>query len=260
MTTTPDLFDVSGRLALVTGSSRGLGRTFAAGLLRHGCSVVLNGRDAAALDRARDTLRAQATGDAQVHVAAFDATHPGEVRDAVRRVEDEIGGIDILVNNTGMQNRKPVTEFGDDEWRQIVDTNVSTAFYVSREVARGMVARGAGKIVTICSVQSMLARPGIAPYSATKGALVMLTKGLCADLAPHGITVNAIAPGYFDTELTSALVADAEFTAWVEKRTPAGRWGDVEDLVGTLVYLASPASRFVNGQVVYVDGGMTSVL
>lgn len=254
------LFDITGRLALVTGSSRGIGRALARGLLEHGCSVVVNGRDEQAVARAAEDLRHHVTDGAQVHESAFDAIDPVAVRAAVTRIEAEVGPIDILVNNTGMQNRKAVTEFGDDEWRQILDTNLTTAFYVSREVARSMTGRGAGRIVNICSLQSIVARPGIAPYSATKGGLLMLTKGLCADLAPHGITVNAIGPGYFDTELTAALVADEQFSSWVRGRTPAGRWGDVQDLIGTLVYLVSPASAFVNGQIVYVDGGMTSVL
>ncbi len=164
------------------------------------------------------------------------------------------------MNNAGIQFRAPITEFPDEQWERLWQTNVSTAFFVSREVARVMVAQGSGKIVNICSVQSELARPGIAPYTATKGALKMLTKGLCADLGPHGIQVNGLAPGYFDTELTAALVADEDFSAWVARRTPAGRWGRLDDLVGTLLFLSGPGSDFVNGQIIYVDGGMTSVL
>ncbi len=254
------LFDITGRTALVTGSSRGIGRALAQGLLEHGCSVLVNGRDPATVRRACEQLAGCAVDGAQAHPAVFDATDPAAVTDAVRGLQEQVAPIDILVNNTGMQQRRPVTEFTDQEWRRMLDTNLSTAFYVSREVARSMIARGGGRIVNVCSLQSMLARPGIAPYSATKGGLLMLTKGLCADLAPHGVTVNAIGPGYFDTELTSALVADQTFSAWVRERTPAGRWGQVEDLVGTLVYLVSPASAFVNGQIVYVDGGMSSVL
>ena len=146
------------------------------------------------------------------------------------------------------------------DWNDLVATNLTSAFLVSQRVARGMVQRGSGKIINIGSVQSQLARPGIAPYSATKGGIVMLTKGLCADLGPHGIQTNALAPGYFETELTQALVENEQFTQWVTTRTPAGRWGKVEDLVGALVFLASPASNFVNGQVLFVDGGMTAVV
>ncbi len=252
------LFDITGRVALVTGSSKGIGRALAHGLLEAGATVVLNARSEEALLRTRDEL-AEATGGT-VHAVAFDVTDSAAAAAGLARIEHLAGPVDILVNNAGMQHRAPITEFTDEAWQALLQTNLTSAFVMSRAVAPAMIARGSGKIVTICSVQTELARPGIAAYSATKGALKMLTRGLCADLAGYGVQVNGLAPGYFDTELTSALVADQDFTAWVEKRTPAGRWGDVADLVGTLIYLSSPASNFVNGQVVFVDGGMTSVL
>ncbi|MEU1462819.1 SDR family oxidoreductase [Streptomyces sp. NPDC005727] len=252
------LFDVTGKVALVTGSSRGIGKALARGLLEAGCTVVLNGRDAAALESARAELAAE-FGDTVV-AEAFDVTDSASVAGAVARIEDEVGPIGLLVNNTGAQRRAPLLDFTDEDWHGLLHTNLTSAFLVGREVARRMVPRGHGKIVNICSLQSEVVRPGIAPYSATKGGLKMLTKGMCADLGPHGIQVNGIGPGYFDTELTSALVADEEFSAWVRGRTPAGRWGDVEDLVGALLFLSSPASDFVNGQLLYVDGGMLSVL
>ncbi|MFF4121589.1 SDR family oxidoreductase [Streptomyces sp. NPDC001714] len=252
------LFDISGRTALVTGSSRGIGKALAEGLLEAGCTVVLNGRDTTALESARKEL---AVGFGElVRAAAFDVTDPAEVARGVARIEDGVGPIDILVNNTGVQHRASLLDFTDEDWHRLLATNLTSAFLVGREVARRMAPRGHGKIVNICSLQSEAVRPGIAPYSATKGGLKMLTKGMCADLGPLGIQVNGIGPGYFDTELTSALVADDEFSAWVRKRTPAGRWGDVRDLVGALIFLASPASDFVAGQVLYVDGGMLSVL
>ena len=252
------LFDVTGKVALVTGSSRGIGKALARGLLEAGCTVALNGRDALALESARAELAAE-FGDAVV-AEAFDVTDSAAVAGAVARIEDEVGPVGILVNNTGAQRRASLLDFTDDDWHGLLDTNLTSAFLVGREVARRMVPRGHGKIVNICSLQSEAVRPGIAPYSATKGGLKMLTKGMCADLGPHGIQVNGIGPGYFDTELTSALVADEEFSAWVRGRTPAGRWGAVEDLVGALLFLSSPASDFVNGQLLYVDGGMLSVL
>ncbi|MEU5593977.1 glucose 1-dehydrogenase [Streptomyces sp. NPDC020298] len=251
-------FDITGRAALVTGSSRGIGKALAAGLLDAGCTVVLNGRDADALEKARAEL-AVPHGD-RVHAVAFDVTDPAAVTAGVARAEEAAGPLSVLVNNTGAQHRGPLLEFSDDDWHRLLDTNLTSAFLVGRAVARRMAARGHGKIVNICSLQSEVARPGIAPYAATKGGLKMLTKGMCADLGPLGIQVNGIGPGYFDTELTSALVADEEFSAWVRRRTPSGRWGRVEDLVGALIFLASPASDFVNGQVLYVDGGMLSVL
>ncbi|MER7186874.1 SDR family oxidoreductase [Streptomyces hyaluromycini] len=251
-------FDITGKAAQVTGSSRGIGKALAAGLLDAGCTVVLNGRDADALERTRSELAA-GHGD-RVHAVAFDVTDPAAVAAGVARAEETAGALSILVNNTGAQHRRPLLEFSDDDWHRLLDTNLTSAFLVGREVARRMAVRGHGKIVNICSLQSEVARPGIAPYAATKGGLKMLTRGMCADLGPLGIQVNGIGPGYFDTELTSALVADEEFSAWVRRRTPAGRWGRVEDLIGALVFLASPASDFVNGQILYVDGGMLSVL
>jgi gluconate 5-dehydrogenase len=252
------LFDITGRVALVTGSSRGIGRALATGLLQAGCTVVLNGRDADALETARGKLAALGGGTA--HAVAFDATSPDAVSAGVERAEQIAGPLDILINNTGAQHRAPFVEFTDAAWDSLLATNVTSAFLVGREVARRMIARRAGKIVNICSLQREVARPGIAAYSATKGALKMLTKGMCADLAPHGIQVNGIGPGYFVTDLTAALVADETFNAWVTSRTPAGRWGQLADLIGTLIFLCSPASDFVNGQIVYVDGGMLAVL
>ena len=255
---TGSLFDVTGRTALVTGSSRGIGRALALGLAQAGARVVLNGRDESALEAAAGQISAATS--AQVHVAPFDVTDPAAVSAGIAHIESDIGELDICVNNAGTQRRAPFTSFTDEDWHALLATNVTSAFLVGREVARGMLARGHGKIINIASLQSEVSRPGIAPYAATKGAIKMLTKGMCADLAGSGICVNAIGPGYFETELTQALVADEEFSAWVRGRTPAGRWGRTEDLVGTLLFLASDASAFVNGQIIYVDGGMLAVL
>lgn len=252
------LFDITGRTALITGSSRGIGRALAEGLAQAGARVILNARHADALADAAVQIERSTGGS--VHAVPFDVTDPAAVAAGVARIEDTVGPLDICVNNAGMQRRAPFTEFALEDWNALLATNVTSAFLVGREVAKRMKPRGRGKIINIASLQSEVSRPGIAPYAATKGAIKMLTRGMCGDLAGSGICVNAIGPGYFATELTSALVADETFSAWVRGRTPAGRWGQVQDLVGTLIYLASDASTFVNGQVVYVDGGMLSVL
>jgi gluconate 5-dehydrogenase len=251
-------FDLTGTTALVSGSSRGIGLALARGLLQAGSRVTIHGRN---LDQVRATARelAEETGG-DTRVSTFDVTDQAAVDRGITEIEQDWGTPDILVNNAGIQRRAPFTEFTLEDWNDLVATNLTSAFLVSQRMSRGMVERGSGKIINIGSVQCQLARPGIAPYSATKGGIVMLTKGLCADLGPKGIQTNALAPGYFSTELTQALVASEEFTQWVTTRTPAGRWGEVEDLVGGLVFLASPASNFVNGQVLYVDGGMTAVV
>ena len=220
------LFDLTGRSALVTGSSRGIGFALAQGLLEAGARVVVHGRDVDAAEAAAARLR-EATGG-ETMVSTFDLTDPAAVDAGVARIEQCWGTPDILVNNAGIQRRTPFVDFSVADWNDLVATNLTSAFLVGQRVARGMVARGHGKIINIGSVQSQLARPGIAPYSATKGGIVMLTKGMCADLGPHGIQANALAPGYFATELTKALVADEAFTAWVTGRTPAGRWGEVD--------------------------------
>ena len=251
-------FDISGRIALITGSSRGIGKALAQGLAEAGAVVVLNARNAEALTSTADQIR-EATG-AIVHERPFDVTDPASVAAGIADIEDTVGPLAICVNNAGMQKRAPFVDFTDDDWNALLATNLTSAFLVGREVARRMTPRGAGKIINIASLQSEVSRPGIAPYAATKGAIKMLTRGMCGDLAGSGICVNAIGPGYFETELTAALVADETFSSWVRGRTPAGRWGKVEDLVGTLIYLSSDASAFVNGQIVYVDGGMLSVL
>lgn len=254
---TPALFDLNGRRALITGSSRGIGLALARGLAGAGAEVVLNGRDEARLaDAAAELISAGAT----VHLLGFDVTDHAGVRAAVDRFEAEVGAIDILINNAGMQHRGPLEDFDPADFERLMQTNVSSVFNVGQAVARHMITRGQGRIVNICSVQSALARPGIAPYTASKGAVANLTKGMATDWARHGLQVNGLAPGYFETELNAALVADKDFTAWLAKRTPAGRWGKVEELVGAAVFLCGDAASFVNGHVLYVDGGITASL
>lgn len=251
------LFDLSGRTALVTGASKGIGYALAEALATAGARVVLNARSAAPLAAARDALRAKGLA---AEVAAFDVTDAAAVEAGVAAVEADIGAIDILVNNAGMQHRGPFAEFPIDAWHRITTTNIDSVFLVGRFVAQRMIERRRGKIINVCSVQSELGRPGIAPYAATKGAVKMLTKGMAIDLGPYGIQVNGLGPGYFKTELTQALVADEAFTGWLSGRTPAGRWGEVEELGGAAIFLASDASSFVNGHILYVDGGITASL
>ncbi|WP_417207848.1 SDR family oxidoreductase [Antarctobacter sp.] len=252
-----DLFSLNTRRALITGSSQGIGLALARGLAQAGAEVVLNGRDTAKLAAAADTLRAEG---ATVHELTFDATDHEGVRRAVDGFEAAQGAIDILVNNAGMQHRTPLEDFPAEMFEKLLQTNVASVFHVGQACARHMIGRGRGKIINIASVQTALARPGIAPYTTTKGAVGNLTKGMATDWARHGLQCNAIAPGYFDTPLNKALVEDPEFSAWLEKRTPAGRWGNVQELVGACVFLSSDASSFVNGHTLYVDGGITASL
>ncbi|MET2010013.1 SDR family oxidoreductase [Microbacterium chocolatum] len=252
------LFDVSDRLALVTGSSRGLGRSLALALARAGARVVVHGRDAAAVERTR--ADAAALSGRAAHAVAFDVTDAAAVERGIGALIEEVGTPDILVNNAGVQRRAPIQDFAVSDWDDVIAANLSGVFYVSRFVAPAMIARGSGKIVNVASVQSHLARQTIAPYSASKGGVAQLTKGMAADLARHGIQVNALSPGYFATEMNAALVEDEAFTAWLTERTPARRWGDFAELDGALLFLTSDASSFVSGQNLFVDGGMTAVV
>lgn len=251
------LFDLKGKTALITGSSLGIGQALANGLAQAGARIVLNARNVERLEASAEKLRA--TG-AEVETIVFDVTDAAAVRAAVDAFEADKGPIDILINNAGMQHRAPLEDFEIDAFDHLMRTNVNSAFYVGQAVARHMIKRGTGRIINIASVQSSLARPAIAPYTASKGAIVNLTKGMATDWARHGLNINAIAPGYFDTPLNAALVADEKFSAWLENRTPQQRWGKVEELVGSAIFLSSAASSFVNGHTLYVDGGITASL
>ncbi|AQS84380.1 MAG: SDR family oxidoreductase [Acetobacter aceti] len=252
-----DLFSLHGRRALITGSSRGIGLALAKGLGEYGAEIVLNGRNPDALEQAQSLLQ-----DAGVEssLSAFDATDQAAVISAVDTIEQTHGPIDILINNAGIQRRAPLEDFPRDDWDALMATNLNAVFFVGQAVARHMIGRRKGKIVNICSVQSELARPGIAPYTAAKGAVKNLTKGMATDWAKHGLQINGLAPGYFETEMNAALVNDAAFTEWLCKRTPAARWGKVEELIGAAVFLSSDASSFVNGHILMVDGGVTASL
>jgi gluconate 5-dehydrogenase len=254
---TSPLFNLTGRTALVTGSSQGLGLAMARGLAQAGAAVVLNGRDGKKLAAAAETLRAEG---AKVTTAAFDVTDGAAGADAVGRIEAEFAPIDILVNNAGIHRRAPLAEMTEEQWRAVLDTNLTSAFLVARAVAPRMIARGRGKIINICSVMSEVSRPTIGNYAAAKGGLKMLTRAMAVEWGRHGVQANAIAPGYFVTELNQALVENVEFNKWICGRTPAGRWGQPHELAGVAVFLASAASDFVNGQILYVDGGLLAAL
>jgi gluconate 5-dehydrogenase len=251
------LFDLTGRTALVTGAGQGIGLALAAALAGAGARVILNGRTPAKLETAAADLRA--TG-ADVGIAAFDVTDADAVRTAVDGLEARGTALDILVNNAGLQRRARLDRFDAADWRALVATNLDAVFHVGQAVARHMIARGRGKIINVASVQSELARASTAPYAATKGAVKMLTRGMCADWGPLGLQVNALAPGFIETELTRPLRDDPTFDGWLRARTPAGRWGQVNDLAGAAVFLASAASDFVNGHMLFVDGGVTAVV
>ncbi|WP_154792410.1 SDR family oxidoreductase [Occultella kanbiaonis] len=255
---TTSLFDLTGRLAFVTGSARGLGNALALGLAQAGADVVVHGRDQTVTAEAAASI-AEETG-VKTHTVCFDVTDADVVREQVTALIEEVGVPDILVNNAGMQHRAPFNSFPADKWDQVLTTNLSSVFYVSQPVTTAMAERGSGKVINIGSAMSALARQTIAPYTASKGGVVMLTKGMAADLARFDIQVNAISPGYFASEMNRDLWSDPEFDGWLKNRTPAHRWGKFEELVGAAVFLASAASSFVSGQNIHVDGGLTSVV
>ncbi|HSS70197.1 MAG TPA: SDR family oxidoreductase [Casimicrobiaceae bacterium] len=251
------VFDLSGKLALVTGAHRGLGFAIAQGLARAGAEVVLNGRHEDTLAAAAQTLDAQGLS---VETSVFDVTDRDAVRASVAAIEREHGAIDILVNNAGIQRRHAFAEFPQEDWDAVIATNLTAPFIVSQAIVPGMIERKRGKIVHIASVMSELGRPTVVPYTAAKGGVRQLTRGMAVELAPHNIQVNAIAPGYFATEMNRALIDNAEFNAWVCKRTPAGRWGQPEEMAGLAVFLASAASDYITGQMLVIDGGMSVAL
>jgi len=253
----PSLFDLTGRTVLVTGAARGLGFAMARGFAEAGAHVIIGSRDRSTVDASANRLVADGLDASGVVV---DVTSTASIEHAVAAIEDRRESIDVLVNNAGMQHRKPVETFSDDEWTRIIDTNLGGAFRMARRVAPAMLRRRSGKIINICSLMSEVGRLTIVPYTASKGGLKMLTKGLAVEFGPHNVQVNGIGPGYFATEMNQALLDDETFDAFVRQRTPMGRWADPHELVGTAVFLASRASDFVTGQVIYVDGGILASL
>ncbi|WP_100964215.1 glucose 1-dehydrogenase [Bosea sp. FBZP-16] len=252
-----NLFKLDGRIALVTGSGQGIGLAIAEGLAAAGAHVVLNGRDAGKLEKARSAI---AAAGHKASVAAFDVTDQKAVEAGVAKIETEVGPIDILVNNAGTQRRGAFVEFPAEDWHFLMATNLHSVFYVTQAVAKRMAPRNRGKIVNIGSVMSKLGRPSIVPYTASKGAVALMTQGLAAELGKHNIQVNAIGPGYFITELNHALLADETFSNWVKSRAPVGRWGETKELAGAAIFLSSEASDYVSGHLLMVDGGLTAVV
>lgn len=252
-----DTFKLDGRIALITGSSAGIGEALATGLAEAGAMVVVNGRNSAKAETVAVAIRARGL---KAVTAIFDVTDSAAATTAIAKIEADVGPIDILVNNAGIQRRGELDSFTDETWRELMRTNLDGPFQMARAVARHMIPRKRGAIINICSVNSELGRPSIAPYTASKGALKMLTKGMAIDWGKHGIRVNGLGPGYFKTELNKALYENAQFSGWLTARTPLGRWGNVEELQGACVFLASDAASFMTGHILYVDGGVTATL
>jgi gluconate 5-dehydrogenase len=248
-----NLFNVEGKIALITGSTGGLGSLFAEGLAKNGCIVILNSRSQ---DKVDLQVRNFKDSGYQVHGYAFDVTNTEQINKAVQQISEQVGIIDILVNNAGINLRAPLEDFKDEDWDKIIGINLTGSYKVSKAVARGMIDKNSGKIINIGSMQSELGRPTIAPYAASKGGIKMLTRGMATDWAKYNIQVNGIGPGYFKTEMTRALYEDPEFDSWLCNRTPSNRWGDAEELLGALLFLSSSASSYVNGLMIYVDGGL----
>jgi gluconate 5-dehydrogenase len=252
-----NIFSIEGKIALVTGSTGGLGYAFARGLAQHGATVILNGRNSEKLQARLQELEKEGF---LAYGYVFDVSQAEEVNATIHKIEKDVGPVDILVNNAGITVRTVLEEFKDDDWERIIDVNLKGAYLVAKAVAVSMIERKSGKIINIGSVQSELGRPGIAPYAASKGGLKMLTKGMAVDWAKHNIQVNGIGPGYFKTDMTRALHENPESDAWLRGRTPSQRWGNPDELIGALLFLASDASSYVNGHMIYVDGGLLATV
>lgn len=248
-------FSLAGKTALITGSTRGIGFALAAGLARAGAHIILNGRDMSRLQTARDRLAEQQINS---DILCADVSQPQEITAAIDVYEREQGAIDILINNAGIQHRSPATDFKAEDFNNVMATNTHAVFYTAQAVAKHMLSRKSGKIINIASIMALIARENVSAYTTSKAAVGGLTRALATEWAASGVNVNAIGPGYISTEMTGALFDDKVFSSWLMQTTPQKRWGEVDDLVGAAIFLASPASDFINGQILYVDGGMTA--
>jgi gluconate 5-dehydrogenase len=248
-----DLFNVKGKVALITGAGRGLGFAYAKGFAEAGATVVINDIDKELMDQAVDEIR---NGGGSAEGYTFDVSDSSQVKENIVQIEKDVGNIDILINNAGIHRRGPLEELPEEDWREVINVNLNAAFIVTKCVVRGMIKRQRGKIINITSLNAEGARPTIANYCAAKGGLKMLTKSMATEWGRHNIQTNAIGPGYFITEMTQVLADDPKFDGWIKGRTPANRWGDPQELVGAAIFLASEASSFINGQIIYIDGGI----
>lgn len=251
------IFNLEGKRAFITGGAQGIGQIIAQGLGAYGAEIIINDINQQKAEQGAVLLKDKGI---IAHAFGFDITDADVLQDKIAEIEQNVGTIDILINNAGIQIRHPFVDFPEKDWDRIIDVNQKAVFLVSQAVARNMIKRQAGKIINICSMQSELGRDTITPYAASKGAVRMLTRGMCVELARHNIQVNGIAPGYFATEMNKALVENQDFSQWLCKRTPAGRWGDPEELIGAAVFLSSAASNYVNGHIIFVDGGMLAAV
>ena len=254
---TKKLFDLTGKTALVTGATQGLGYAIAKGLAQHGATLAISARNPEKLEDALTRLKNHGI-DAYGYL--FDVTDSEEISIGIDAMEYELGKIDILVNNAGIMKRSPLENIPENDWDEVINTNLSSVYRISKQVAKAMIERKSGKIINICSLMSEAGRSSTAAYTAAKGGVKMLTKAMATEWAKHNIQVNGIGPGYFETEMTETLKKDEKFNSWLCDRTPAGRWGKPDELVGTAIYLASEASNFVSGQIIYVDGGILASL
>ncbi|GJJ79655.1 gluconate 5-dehydrogenase [Pasteurella canis] len=248
-----NLFDLQGKRALITGAAQGIGFLLANGLAEYGAEIIVNDITSEKALAAVDKLHQKGF---RAHAIPFDVTQKTQIETNISLIEEKIGAIDILINNAGIQRRHPILDFPEKDWDDVININQKAVFLMIQEVSKYMVKRKAGKIINICSMQSELGRDTITPYAASKGAVKMLTRGACVELARYNIQVNGIAPGYFKTEMTKTLVENQQFTQWLCQRTPANRWGEPDELIGSAVFLSSKASDFINGHLLFVDGGM----